>query len=132
MTTKRQEIALYIQNAHEMLQASRVLLDNDFYSSAINRAYYAVFYAASALLVTKDISHGKHTGVISAFRQHFIKPGLIPSEYSKIYGRILEDRHESDYELDSSVNSEDARLNLSEAEQFVLEAEQWLKSEKWL
>jgi uncharacterized protein len=132
MKPKHQEIALYIQNAHEMLEASRVLLDNDFYTSAINRVYYAVFYAANALLVTKGLSQGKHSGVISAFRQHFIKTGLIAPEYSKIYGRLMEDRHESDYELGLSITRDDAQLNLADAEQFVLEVQRWLKQENWI
>ncbi len=128
----KQEIALYIKNAQEMLEASRVLLGNDFYTSAINRAYFAVFYAPNALLVTKGISQGKHSGVISAFRQHFIKTGLIAPEYSKIYGRLMEDRHESDYELGLSVTRDDAQSNLADAERFVLEVQRWLKQEEWL
>jgi uncharacterized protein (UPF0332 family) len=132
MESQHQEIALYIQNAHEMLEASRVLLNNDFYTSAINRAYYAVFYAASALLVTKGISQGKHSGVISAFRQYFIKTGLIAPEYSMIYGRLMEGRHVSNYELGSSVTRDNAQSNLANAEEFVLEVQRWLKQESWL
>jgi uncharacterized protein (UPF0332 family) len=132
MQTQNEEIALYIQNALEMLEASHVLVDNDFYSSAINRAYYAVFYAANALLVTKGLSQGKHSGVISAFRQHFIKTGLIAQEYSKIYGRLMEDRHQSDYELELLVSMEDAILNLHDAERFVAEVRRWLKQENWI
>lgn len=90
-----------------MLEASRILLENDFYTSAINRAYYAVFYAANALLVTKGVTQGKHSGVVSAFRQHFIKTGLIAPAYSKIYGRLMEDRHDSDYELGVSLSKQD-------------------------
>lgn len=50
---QREEVSRYIENAHEMLKAARVMVDNDFYTSAINRAYYAIFYAANALLATK-------------------------------------------------------------------------------
>ena len=129
---QRKEIALYMENAQEMLEVARLMLDNDFYSSAINRAYYAIFYAANALLITKGLSSSKHTGVMSAFRQHFVKPGLIAPEYSKIYGRAIEDRHESDYELESQATKEDANLNLDGAAQFVHEVERWLIQEKWL
>jgi len=132
MSPQKQEIALYIETAKEMLQASRVLLENDFYTSAINRAYYAVFYAANALLLTKEISQGKHSGVISAFRQHFIKTGVIAPEYSQIYGRLMEDRHESDYEIEAAIDKQDAESNLMDAERFVQEVQQWLKQENWM
>jgi len=129
---QHQEIALYIENAHEMLEVAGLMLANDFYTSAINRAYYAIFYAANALLATKKLSSSKHSGVISLFRQHFIKTGLIDSEYSKTYGRAMEDRHEGDYELQASWTKEDVQTHLASAEKFVMEAEKWLKQAQWL
>jgi hypothetical protein len=44
---------LYIENAHEMIEVARSNLDNDYYTLARNRAYYAIFYAASAPLYSK-------------------------------------------------------------------------------
>ena len=130
--TQREEVSLYIENAHEMLKAAHLMLDNDFYTSTINRAYYAIFYAANALLATKKMSQGKHTRVISAFRQHFIKTGVFLPEFSQIYGRALEDRHESDYEMGTEITREVAEANLVGAERFVQEIEQWLKKQNWL
>ena len=115
-----------------MLEAAQVMLDNDFYTSAINRAYYAIFYAANALLVTKGLSHSKHSGVISAFRKHFVKKGTIAPEYSKIYGRVMENRHESDYELEAPVTKQDAQVDLNDAKKLYTVGERWLREEKWL
>jgi len=50
----RKEAALYIKNANEALGAAQLNLDNDFYTAAINRAYYPIFYGANALLATKN------------------------------------------------------------------------------
>ncbi|MBL7164447.1 MAG: HEPN domain-containing protein [Anaerolineales bacterium] len=131
-TPQHQEIILYLDNAREMLEVAQVMLANDFYPSAINRAYYAIFYAANALLVTNNMTQAKHSGVISVFRQHFVKTGLIDPEFSKIYGRAMEDRHESDYELESPISKEDAQENLNGAVKFVSEVERWLQQEKWI
>ena len=66
----RKEVALYIENAKEALRAAQLNLDNDFYTTAVNRAYYAIFYAANAfLLATKKLARSKHSGVLAAFRQ---------------------------------------------------------------
>jgi len=46
------EVTLYIKNAEESLRVAQLDLDNDFITAAINRSYYAVFYAANALLAT--------------------------------------------------------------------------------
>ncbi|GAB4578609.1 MAG: HEPN domain-containing protein [Anaerolineales bacterium] len=128
----RQEIALYIENANEVLEVAQLNLDNDFYASAINRAYYAIFYAANALLVTKRLSQSKHSGVINAFRQHFVKTGLIAPEYSDLYGRIMGNRHTSDYELESSITKEIASADLADATKFVAEITRYLKKEGWI
>jgi uncharacterized protein (UPF0332 family) len=40
-----------------------VLIENKFWNTAINRMYYACFYAVSALLVNEDIHTSSHTGV---------------------------------------------------------------------
>ena len=76
------EIDLYIQHAHQMLDVAMHNLHDGFYGSAINRAYYAIFYAASALLRTRQLIRGKHSAVISAFRQYFIKSGQIDSSFA--------------------------------------------------
>lgn len=129
---QRKEIALYIENAREMLEVAGLMLGNDFYPSAINRAYYAIFYAANALLVTKGLSSSKHSGVISQFRQHFIKTGLIGAEYSDIYGEVMGNRHVSDYELESAITKETAGRALADAGRFVSGMQDWLDDGGWL
>jgi uncharacterized protein (UPF0332 family) len=128
----RKEVALYIENANESLSVARLNFDNDFYAAAINRAYYAIFYAANALLATKKLARSKHSGVLSAFRQHFIKTGLLASELSEIYGQVMEDRHEGDYEIIAATSKDDAEIDIQQARQFVDAVSEWLQAEKWL
>lgn len=49
----RNEVQLYLNEARGMLVVAKANLEQGFYSSAVNRTYYAVFYAANALLSTK-------------------------------------------------------------------------------
>jgi uncharacterized protein (UPF0332 family) len=128
----RKEALLYIENADKALNVAQLNLDNDFYAAAINRAYYAIFYAANALLATKKLARSKHSGVLSAFRQHFIKTGLLASELSEIYGQILDDRHEGDYEIITATSKEDAEFDVNQARHFVSVVRKWLKDGGWL
>jgi uncharacterized protein (UPF0332 family) len=67
-----------------------------------------------------NISGGFYgSGVIAAFRQRFVKPGLIEAEYGDIYGRIMDDRHVSDYDVESSINPDRAQTDLDDARRFV-------------
>lgn len=108
----RREVELYIENAEQMLQVAEVNLRNDFYASAVNRAYYAIFYAANALLATKGESRSKHSGVVSRFRELYVKSGEFSKELSQIYGDVMERRHIGDYELQNSVEKEDAQNDI--------------------
>ena len=85
---RQHQIELYLDHAKKALQAAASNIEHGFYATAINRAYYSIFYAASALLLSKGLARSKHTGVIAAFREHFVKPGLIEAEYSDIYGDL--------------------------------------------
>ena len=128
----RNEVRLYLENARESLAVARLNLDNDFYAASVNRAYYAIFYAANALLSTRQLARSRHSGVLAAFRQHFVKSGEIPTELSEIYGQVMDDRHEADYELSDILSKEEAGEDLVGAKQFVDEVEGWLKKEGWL
>ena len=74
-----------MENAQEMLDVAGENLRNDHYSSACNRAYYGIFYATSALLYSKGKSYGKHSAVLAAFRQYFIKTGEFDKKWSDDY-----------------------------------------------
>lgn len=126
------EIQLYIERAEDALEVARLNLANDFYSAAINRAYYAVFYAANALLASEKLARSKHSGVLAAFRQYFIKTGLLPTALSEIYGRLLEDRHQGDYELLVGLSREEAEADIAQAVYFVEEVKLWLRKEGWI
>ena len=119
-TLERQhQIELYLDHAKKALQAAKLNIEHRFYATAINRAYYAIFYAASALLLTKGLAQSKHTGVIAAFREHFVKPGLIEAEYSDIYGDVMDARVDSDYEMTFAADLGTAESALTDARRFV-------------
>ena len=131
-SVQKQEIKLYLHRAKEAIQAATHNLNDGFYIASVNRSYYAVFYATSALLLTDKISRRKHHGVVSAFRHHFVKPERIEREYSDIYGRLLDHRETGDYMIFESVNLQQAKSDLTDAQRFVKRIEDWLKEEDWL
>ena len=129
MSEPQREVSLYMEHAHEMLEVAAHNITDGFYSSAINRAYYAIFYAANALLATQGLARSKHSGVVAAFRERFVKPGLIEIEYSRIYGRVMDDRHASDYEIQYPTDAEVSKRDLTDAQRFVERAERYLRQE---
>jgi len=121
------EIQLYLDRARNALQESDDNLKLGHYSVAVSRAYYAMFYAASALLASKGIYRSKHSGVHSAFGEQFIKPGLIESEYGKMLVHAFDSRLDSDYDISFAADEGLAREMLRNARRFVGRAERYLR-----
>ncbi len=74
------------------------------------------------------ITRSKHSGVIAAFRENFIKTGLIEVEYGDILGVGFDARQESDYELVPVIDHDLALKRLQDAQRLVDQIEDYLKS----
>lgn len=122
-------IQSYMQAAREALQGAQYNLDGGYSSIAASRAYYACLYAASALLLTKDISRSKHSAVVAAFRQHFVKTSLIEPEYSDSLGRAFDTRQAADYDMIGHIDNLEAAARLVDARQFVDRVARFLAQE---
>ena len=123
----QEKIRKYLARARQTLETGKLVMAHEDYITAVNRAYYAIFYAANALLATKGLERSKHSGVIAAFRQHFVKTGVIEPEYSDFYGQAMDERRNADYELEM-LSYETALENLAHAERFLTRVEEVLAS----
>jgi uncharacterized protein (UPF0332 family) len=95
---QRAEVVRYWwSKAEESLASARRELEARAYDFAVNRLYYAAFYAVSAALLERRLSFKKHTGVRATFHREFIKTGLVDVEWGKLYDQLFEDRQEGDY-----------------------------------
>ena len=91
-------VAYRMQRAKETLKEADILIKDAFYNAAINRLYYACYYAVIALLIKNNISAQTHQGVKQMFGMHFIINGRIPNEYSRFYSQLFNDRMSGDYD----------------------------------
>lgn len=126
MSEVNQNCVIYLRAAREMLQVSIENILNFHYSSACNRAYYACFYAVNALRLIKSLTFSKHSAVLAAFRQHFIKTGEFEPKWGKIYEMVMASRQSSNYDLFSQIDENQARSVHENATEFVNEIERWL------
>ena len=96
---QRRDIVIYrIENAVSTLNEISEHIERGFYNTAVNRMYYACFYAASALLVAHQIEVKSHEGVRQMLGKHFVLTGILPSELGKFYSVIFAKRSAGDYE----------------------------------
>ena len=105
--------------AEQALDTAQGNLASGDLRATVNRAYYAIFYTSSAVLLTKGVERRTHSDVISAFREHFVKTGLIETEYSHIYGEALVARRDADYIVEIPVDLFMAETALNQGRRFV-------------
>ena len=111
----RQQLQAMVCKAQRALKAAETHLaqgDPDFASS---KAYYAVFHLMQAALLTQGKTYSKHAGVIRGFSEHFVRPGMFPSECGGAIQRLREGRGLGDYGYQLSVQPEDAAQDLQAA-----------------
>lgn len=95
---RKQYVEYRIDSAYKTVEAAKLLADRGFWNSAVNRLYYAIFYAVNALLVLNDIPTKSHSATKSKFSQHFIKIGKIDKKYGKLFAQLYDWRQKGDYE----------------------------------
>ena len=69
-----------------------------YYNTAVNRLYYACFYAAIALLVAHGHEVKSHAGVRNALSLHYVRTGILPIHYGQLYSLVFAKRTSGDYE----------------------------------
>lgn len=87
-----------LDRAEETIREATLLASEGHYNAAVNRLYYACFYASTALLVANDISTSSHAGVKTKLGLYFVSKGLLPNEQGKTFSRLFEIRHSGDYD----------------------------------
>lgn len=99
---------IYLQRALNEISAAKLLfaVSNDlkkkqefqieeattFFSSVIAHSYYAIFYGAKAILLTKNIKTEMpdvHKKTYDAFEENFVKTGILDMELLKIYQKMI-------------------------------------------
>lgn len=108
-----------LEKAKECLKFARILFENDGYTEAANRAYYAIFHATRALLALDGVDRKKHSGVISYFQENYVKNNIFDKEYSYIIKNAFSIRQEADYEDFYVISKEETKEQIEKAEMFI-------------
>ena len=120
MTTEwAEEVKAYLGRADESVAAARHLLSSGYPDFAASRAYYAAFYAATAVLLAEGFETSKHSGVIAAMHQRFVRTGRLSIEMGKSLNWLYELRDIGDYGVMAHVSCEEAEQAIRVAERFV-------------
>jgi uncharacterized protein (UPF0332 family) len=117
----------YIQKAEKKLEVAEKLFKSGDYEDAVSRAYYAVFHAAQALLLTEGERAETHKGVVTLFGLLFVKTGKFSKKLGKYFANLKDDRESGDYEIFSYIDEDTVKIALKEAKEFLNETNSYLE-----
>lgn len=98
-TEDRQSLVAYrIQRSFETLKEADYNAAGNYFNTAVNRLYYAAYYAASALMLANGIEANTHTGIKTMLSLRFVKPGILDTIHGRTFMTLFENRQSGDYE----------------------------------
>lgn len=122
------EVEGFLAKAEESLRTAEVVLKEGSYGFAASRAYYGMFYATEALLLTKGMAFSSHSAVLAAFGREYVKPGLFEAKWHRVFHEAFQVRQVGDYEPLEQVSEETARRTLEEGKGFVQAVRSFLET----
>ena len=117
-------VTLELKKAHETFEEIGILTAANKWSGAANSLYYSVFHAISALLLHDGHSVNTHNGSHAFFHLHYIKTGILPVEYGRLYNQLQTMREESDYNCVYDVNPDELKDRIGPAHNLIEKIEE--------
>lgn len=119
---------IYLGKAKRNIRAAQLLFDNELYDESANRAYYAAFQAAFAMLMSLDLQTKKisHEAVQSIFNREFIhRRKIFPGKFKSFLLDLLFVRNNADYKP-MFISRRKALRQINKAREFLEFVEQEL------
>lgn len=105
--------------AARAINAAATLMDSDHAEFAVGLAYYAMFYAAEAMLYEKELKFSKHGGVHGAFGKHFVKTGLVEKKYHRWLLNAFDHKIVGDYSVEVEFSKGEAGEIVGQSQKFL-------------
>lgn len=123
MTKQEKELAAHrMKESNDAFRSGQTLMKSGDHRGAINRFYYAAFYAVQALLILKGKSARTHSGCFHLFREEYVRNGPLPQEANETLSSLFEERMESDYAELSDPSPEDSKAAEKDCKAFLKQA----------
>lgn len=126
--TTKKIIKGYLEKAEKKLEVAEKLFNSGDYEDSVSRAYYAVFHATQALLLTEGEKAETHKGVVTLFSLLFVKTGKFRKDLLKYLANLKDERENGDYEIFSYTDKKTAATAIAEAREFLEESKSYLKT----
>ena len=108
-----------MRQARDTLIQAEALAGISQWPGVVNRAYYAMFYAALALLLARGLRTRKHSGALALIDREFVRPGCCHASRPTHLRKAFSLRQDSDYDEASDITRDQAQTLLADSSTFV-------------
>ena len=120
LDNRREDLSRYRMNtAEETMDAAQICMDGKHYKDAVNRSYYAAFYAVKAVLALEEKDFKRHKDVVAYFNQHYVATDIFPKEIGRKLARLQQRREKYDYDDFVIVSKEDGEEQIMSAQDVI-------------
>ena len=128
MTEKQKDLCVYrVNQSEETVRSAKLCKENHFYKDAINRSYYAAFYAVKSVLAIEGVDFKRHKDVVAYFNQNYVATEVFAKESGRGLARLQRKRETSDYDDFYVASAEEAQEQIDVAEKILEEVRGYLK-----
>ncbi|MFP4586330.1 MAG: HEPN domain-containing protein, partial [Desulfococcaceae bacterium] len=103
------------------------LLENEMFAVAVNRIYYGMFFALSALALKHQFSTSKHGQLIGWFNKNFVKEGKVKKRIGHLIRMAFDSRSASDYDDWVEFSQEEVVVLFEGMKEFIQEMERLIQ-----
>lgn len=115
-----------IKRARETIEEVKIQIDHRLWNTAINRMYYACYYAIGALLAKHQIIVSSHHGLRQKFGEYFVKTEIFDKKLAKHFTELFDKRNKGDYNDFFDFDEETILKLYPVSKDFVAKAEELL------
>ena len=117
------EINDYLYKAHSKLKSSKKLYEIGQYADSVSLSYYAMYSAATAMLLKIGISTTRHKGTMNEIYKNYVKTDKLDHRIYANFAGTQSLRETSDYSAVVDIDDKIANIKIEQAEEFIKEAE---------
>jgi uncharacterized protein (UPF0332 family) len=125
-------IEFRLNQAFDTIVLARFLVSNDKLAVAVNRIYYGMYYALTALALKNRFETSKHGQLIGWFNKEFIASKKADSKFGKILLNAYQNRTKGDYDAFISFSKIEVESMLIEMSDFIDEINRLINKQSFL
>ena len=118
-----------LNKAKETLETAKMIFkDGKDFTSANNRAYYAIFYAIRAVLAIDEIDFKRHKDVLAYFNKEYVNKEKFPKMIGRKISQAQRIREDSDYDDDYEPSLEKTEQQINTAQELIDLVEEYVNN----